>query len=152
LTGTDSGDYALSEPTGLSANITQLASVAYAVTLAQSADNLQGAVSAQGSAITLDDATALTATLDSTGAVVFDAAGALVVGGTVGTSLTTVTSAGAHSTTTFGATRVGSSLKVTSTGGVTETKSNILTVDGEGTTTLHNSHVTVNGVADAEIP
>jgi hypothetical protein len=126
--------------------------VAYNITLAQAADKLQGAVSAQGSAITLDDATALTATLDSTGAVALDAAGALVVAGTVGTSLTTVTSGGAHATTTFGATRVGSSLKVTSTGAVTETKSNILTVDGTGTTTVHNRNVTVNGVVGAEIP
>jgi hypothetical protein len=126
--------------------------VDYAVTLAQAADKLQGAVTAEGSAITLDDAAALTATLDSTGAVALDAAGALVVGGTVGTSLTTVTTGGAHATTTFGATRVGSSLKVTSTGAVTETKSNILTVDGAGTTTVHNSNVTVNGVKGAEIP
>jgi hypothetical protein len=125
--------------------------VDYAVTLAQSADKLQGAVTAQGSAITLDDATALTATLDSTGAVALDAAGALVVGGTVGTSLTTVTTGGAHSTTTFDATSVGSSLKVTSTGAVTTaTTTTVLTVDGAGTKTP-NSHVTVNGVTGAEI-
>jgi hypothetical protein len=125
--------------------------VDYAVTLAQSTDKLQGAVTAQGSAITLDDTTALTATLDSTGAVALDAAGALVVGGTVGTSLTTVTTGGAHSTTTFDATTVGSSLKVTSTGAVTTaTTSTVLTVDGEGTKTP-NSHVIVNGVTGAEI-
>jgi filamentous hemagglutinin family protein len=125
--------------------------VDYAVTLAQTADKLQGAVTAQGSAITLDDATALTATLDSTGAVTLDAAGALVVAGTVGTSLTTVTTGGADSTTTFDATSVGSSLKVTSTGAVTTaTTSTVLTVDGEGTKTP-NSHVTVNGVTGAEI-
>jgi hypothetical protein len=125
--------------------------VVYAVTLGQSADKLQGAVTAQGSTITLDDAAALTAILDSTGAVSLDAAGALVVAGTVGTSLTTVTSGGAHSTTTFDATTVGSSLKVTSTGAVTTaTTSTVLTVDGAGTKTP-NSHVTVNGVTGAEI-
>jgi len=85
------------------------------------------------------------------GAVALDAAGALVVGGTVGTSLTTVTTGGAHSTTTFDATDVGSSLKVTSTGAVTTaTTSTVLTVDGAGTKTP-NSHVIVNGVVGAEI-
>jgi hypothetical protein len=70
---------------------------------------------------------------------------------TVGTSLTTVTTGGSHSTTTFDATTIGTSLNVTSTGAVaTATSSTALTVDGAGTKSP-NSHVTVNGVVGAEI-
>jgi filamentous hemagglutinin family protein len=121
------------------------------ITLAQAGDSFGGTVTAEGSAITLRDKTALTAVLDSTGATSLTAAGALNVSGTVGTTLTTKTSGPKH-TTTFGATTVGTSLVVTSTGAVTETSSNILTVDGEGTTTIANPNVTVNGVKSAEIP
>jgi hypothetical protein len=125
--------------------------VNYGITLANAANDFGGAVTGSGSAITLDDAAALTAVLDSTGASVLTSGGALNISGTVGTSLTTDTT-GTKSATTFGATTVGTKLVVTSTGAVTETKSNILTVDGEGTTTVHNSNVTVNGVSGAEIP
>ncbi len=121
------------------------------ITLAQAGDSFGGTVTAEGSAITLRDKTALTAVLDSTGATSLTAAGALNVSGTVGTTLTIKTSGPKH-TTTFGATTVGTSLVVTSTGAVTETSSNILTVDGEGTTTIANPNVTVNGVKSAEIP
>ncbi len=131
--------------------VTGKGAVDYAVTLAQPADTLKGAVTAQGSAITLDDAVKLTAIVDSTGAVSLDAANELVVQGTVGTSLTTVTTGGSHSTTTFDATTIGTSLQVTSTGAVaTATSTTALTVDGAGTKSP-NSHVTVNGVVGAEI-
>ena len=126
------------------------AGVKYGITLVQAGDLFGGAVSADGNAITLRDATALTVSLDSSGATSLTAAGALNVSGTVGTTLTTRTT-GPHHNTTFGATNVGTDLIVTSTGAVTETSSNILTVAGEGTTTLSNPNVTVNGVTGAEI-
>ena len=125
--------------------------VKYAITLAQAGDRFTGAVKADGSVITLKDATALTVILDGSGATSLTAAGALNVSGTVGTTLTPKTT-GANHATTFGATTVGTSLNVTSTGAVTETASNILTVDGEGTTTISNPNVTVNGVKGALIP
>jgi len=126
------------------------AGVKYGITLTQTANLFGGAVTADGSAITLRDATALTVNLDSSGATSLIAAGALNVSGTVGTTLTTRTT-GAHHATTFGATTVGTTLTVTSTGAVTETASNILMVDGEDTTTFANTSVTVNGVTGAEI-
>ena len=125
--------------------------VNYAITMGNGTNDLAGTVTATGGAITLDDAAALTAALDSSGASTLTSAGALTVSGTVGTSLTTKTT-GTNSATTFGATTVGTTLKVTSTGAVTETSSNILTVAGQGTTTVHNANVTVNGVKGAEIP
>jgi hypothetical protein len=125
--------------------------VKYAIALAQTGDSFSGTVTADGSAITLNDATALTVVLDSSGATSLTSAGALNISGSVGTTLTTTTS-GTNSATTFGATTVGTSLNVTSTGAVTETSSNILTVAGEGTTTVANPNVTVNGVVGAEIP
>jgi hypothetical protein len=88
--------------------------------------------------------------LGSSGATSLSAAGALNISGTVGTTLTTITTGTKHST-TFGATTVGTSLEVTSTGNVTETSSNILKVAGKGTTTVSNPNVTVNGVVGAEI-
>jgi hypothetical protein len=142
-----SGKSSLTADNGLSGK----AAVNYAITLGNAKNDFAGAVTATGSAITLDDAAALTADLDSTGASVLTSAGSLNISGTVATSLTTDTT-GTKSATTFGATTVGTKLVVSSTGAVTETKSNILTVDGQGTTTVHNSNVTVNGVKGAEIP
>jgi hypothetical protein len=123
----------------------------YAITLANTSNGFGGTVMATGSTISLDDAAALTAVLDSTGASALTSVGALNVSGTVGTSLTTITT-GTNSATTFGATTVGTKLVVTSTGAVTETSPNILTVAGQGTTTVSNPNVTVNGVKGAEIP
>jgi len=122
----------------------------YNITLAQTTNSFDGAVTADGSAITLEDATALTANLDSSGATSLTAAGALNISGTVGTTLTTKTT-GANHATTFGATTVGTKLTVTSTGAVTETSANILEVDGKATTTVKNAHVCVNGTCDVEI-
>ena len=124
----------------------------YAVTLSQAGDSFDGTVTADGTAITLKDETALTAIVDSSGATSLTAAGALNVSGTIGTTLTTVTTGGTGSTTTFGTTTVGTSLDVTSTGAVTETSSNILTVAGAGTTTAPNPNVCVNKTCDVEIP
>jgi Repeats of unknown function (DUF5649) len=95
------------------------AGVKYGITLAQAGDLFGGAVTADGSAITLKDTGALTAILDSSGATSLTAAGALNVSGTVGTALTTKTTGGTRHTTTFGATTVSTSLNVTSTGAVT---------------------------------
>ena len=125
--------------------------VSYGITLANATNNFGGVVTASGSAITLDDAGALTAVVDSTGTTALTSVGALNVSGTVGTSLTTKTT-GTASATTFGATTVGTKLVVTSTGAVTETSPNILVVDGKGTTTVSNKNVAVNGVVGAEIP
>jgi len=124
--------------------------VPYAITLAQAGDSFGGTVTAGGSAITLEDAAALTAVLDSTGASTLTSVGAMTVSGAVGTTLKTTTT-GTDAATTFGATTVGTNLTVTSTGAVTETSANILEVDGEGTTTVRNVHVTVNGVRGAKI-
>jgi trimeric autotransporter adhesin len=125
--------------------------VKYAITLASSTDKFSGAVSADGSAISLDDDTALTVSLDSTRAVSLKAAGAMDVSGTIGTNLTTVTTGGTASTTTFGTTTIGDDLTVTSPGAVTTaTTTTRLIVDGAGTHTA-NSHVTVNGVNGAII-
>jgi hypothetical protein len=123
----------------------------YNVTLGQAANNFGGTVTADGSAIMLEDAAALTVNLDSSGASTLTSVGAMNVTGTVGTALKTTTT-GANSATTFGATTVGTNLTVTSTGAVTETSANILEVDGKGTTTVANPHVTVNGVKGAQIP
>ncbi len=125
--------------------------VKYAVSLADTTNDLTGHVTAHGSTVTLYDATALTAILGSSGASTLTSVGAMKVSGSVGTTLKTTT-AGTGAATTFGATTVGTSLAVTSTGAVTETAANILTVDGEGTTTVSNPHVTVNGVKGAKIP
>jgi hypothetical protein len=125
--------------------------VKYNVILAQGGNSFGGTVTADGNAITLEDATALTVNLDSSGASTLTSAGAMTVTGTVGTALKTTTT-GADSATTFGATTVGTNLTVTSTGAVTETSTNILEVDGQGTTTVANPHVTVNGVKAAQIP
>jgi hypothetical protein len=121
-----------------------------AITLGQSVNNFGGTVTADGSAVTLEAAGALTAVLDSSGASTLTSVGAMTVSGTVGTTLKTTTT-GTSAATTFGATTVGKSLTVTSTGAVTETSSNILTVDKKGTTTVSNPNVTVNGVKGAEI-
>jgi hypothetical protein len=118
--------------------------------LAQAGNNFGGTVTADGSAITLKDAGALTAVLDSSGASTLTSVGAMTVSGTVGTTLKTTTT-GTDAATTFGATTVGTSLAVTSSGAVSETSANILEVDGKGTTTVSNAHVTVNGVKGAEI-
>jgi hypothetical protein len=122
-----------------------------AITLGQAGNNFGGAVTADGSAVTLKDAAALTAVLDSSGAATLTSVGAMDVSGTVGTTLKTTTT-GTNAATTFGATTVDTSLAVTSTGTVTETSSNILKVDGKGTTTVSNPKVTVNGVKGAKIP
>jgi hypothetical protein len=116
------------------------------VTLADAANKFTGAVTASGTAITLDDSAALTADLDSTGAASLTSAKALTVSGTIGSSLTT----DATGKTTFGTTAVGTTLTVTSTGAVTSTTPGILTVAGKKTTTA-NSNVTVNGTVGALI-
>jgi hypothetical protein len=126
------------------------ASIAHNVTLARAGNNFGGTVTANGSAITLKDAGALTAVLDSSGASTLTSVGAMTVSGTVGTTLKTMTT-GTDAATTFGATPVGTSLAVTSTGAVTETSANTLEVDGKGTTTVSNAHVSVIGVKGAEI-
>ena len=131
--------------------VTGTGDVRYNITLASASNNFGGTVTAEGSAITLDDAGPLTAALNGTGASTLTSAGAMNVSGTVGTSLTTTTT-GTSSATTFGATTVGTTLKVTSTGPVTETSPDVLTVAGQGTTTVSNKNVTVNGVKGAEIP
>jgi hypothetical protein len=123
----------------------------YGITLDNAGNSFTGSVTADGSAITLDDATALTASVDSSGPVSLTAAGAMNVSGTVGTSLTTVTTGGTGSTTTFGDTTVGTKLAVTSAGTVATAAADTLTVDKLGTTTP-NKHVTVNGVNDVAIP
>jgi filamentous hemagglutinin family protein len=116
------------------------------ITLANAANKFTGAVTASGTAITLDDSVALTADLDSTGAASVTSAKALTVAGTIGTSLTTV----ATGKTTFGTTAVGTTLTVTSTGAVKSTTPGILTVAGKKTTTA-NPDVTVNGTVGALI-
>ncbi len=126
--------------------------VDYGITLANAWNEFVGAVSADGSAIALNDIAHLTATVDSTGDAWLRSIRALYVAGTIGTNLTTITTVGALSPTTFGTTTVGDYLKVTSTGAVTETSPDILTVHGEGTTTVSNPNVTVNNVKGAEIP
>jgi filamentous hemagglutinin family protein len=125
--------------------------VNYAITLGQANNNFLGGVTADGSAITLKDAAALTAVLDSSGASTLTSVGAMTVSGTVGSTLKTTTT-GTNAATTFGATTVHTSLNVTSTGAVTETSSNILTVAGNVTTTAPNSNVCVNGTCNVEIP
>ncbi len=155
----DSLDGAITQSTGKAVTVTGTTSLTSdngtggfdAVTLGQAGNNLAGTVTAEGSAITLKDSSALTAVLDSSGASTLTSVGAMNVSGTVDTTLKTTTT-GTGATTTFGATTVGTSLDVTSTGAVTETASNILTVDGKGTTTVSNAHVTVNGVKGARIP
>jgi hypothetical protein len=154
----DSLDGAITQAKGKAVNVTGATSLTannggalnYGITLGQAGNNFLGEVTAEGSAITLEDASALTAVLDSSGASTLTSVGAMNVSGTVGTTLKTTTT-GTSATTTFGATTVGTSLNVTSTGAVTETSSNTLTVDGEGTTTVSNSRVTVNGVKGVEI-
>jgi len=116
------------------------------ITLANAANKFNGAVTASGTAITLDDSVALTADLDSTGAASLTSAKALTVSGTIDTSLTTV----ATGKTTFGTTAVGTTLTVTSTGAVKSTTPGILTVAGKKTTTA-NPDVTVNGTVGALI-
>jgi hypothetical protein len=122
-----------------------------AITLTGAKDDFTGAVTADGGAITLKDTTALTAILDSSGAVSLTSGGAMDVSGTIGTTLTTLTTGGAGSTTTFGDTTVGSKLKVTSEGAVATAASDTLTVD-KLSTTEPNKHVTVNGKKDVAIP
>jgi hypothetical protein len=123
--------------------------VKYGITLANATNDLVGAVSADGNAITLDDTAALTASLDSSGAASLTSGGALNVSGTVDTTLTTKTTS-SNSATTFGVTTVGTKLVVTSSGAVAQAASGDLTVAGAGTATS-NPHVTVNGVVGATI-
>lgn len=125
--------------------------VKYGVTFTSSANHFTGAVAATGSAVSLANAQALTAKVTSTGTASLAAAGKMAVSGSVGTNLTTVTTGGSASTTTFGTTSVGDYLNVTSPGAVTTASATTdLTVDGAGTTT-YNSHVTVNKVVGAII-
>jgi hypothetical protein len=125
--------------------------VRYNVTLSNAANRFGGEVFATGRAVTLDDAGALTASVNSTGATSLESAGSLAVSGTIGTDLTTVSTGGTGSTTTFGTTTVGNDLNVTSPGAVTTvTPSTALQVHGAGTQTP-NSHVTVNHVSGALI-
>jgi hypothetical protein len=133
--------------------------VNYAITLGNAGNNFLDGVTAQGGAITLEDAGALTALLDSSGPSTLTSVGNMEVSGTVGTTLKTTTT-GARATTTFGATTVGNStagsLVVTSANtnadAVSETSANILTVHGKGTTTTHDPYVKVNGIKGVEIP
>jgi hypothetical protein len=124
--------------------------IQYNITLANAGNDFESPVTAIGNAITLNDINTLTVNLDSTGAALLTAGGALNISGSVGTSLTTNTT-GFKSATTFDKTTIGTSLQVISTGAVTKSKpSTILTVDGAGTTTP-NLHVTVNGIEGALI-
>jgi hypothetical protein len=122
-----------------------------AITLTGAKDDFTGTVTAQGSAITVNDAAALSAIVDSSGTVSLTSAGAMDVSGTIGTTLTTVTTGGKGSSTTFGDTTVGTTLTVTSTGAVATAASDMLTVD-KLSTTKPNTHVTVNGKKDVAIP
>lgn len=150
---------AITETTGKAIDVTGTTSLTannggstfYNITLGSATNDLAGSVTANGGAITLKDAAALTAILESAGASTLTSAGPMTVMGTVGTALKTAT-IGVNSATTFVATTVGTNLTVTSTGAVTETSANILEVDGKGTTTVPNAHVTVNGVKGVEIP
>jgi filamentous hemagglutinin family protein len=125
--------------------------VKYGIALANPANHFGGPVHVTGSAITVDSAGALTANVNSTGATSLESAGSLAVSGTIGTDLTTVTTGGTGSTTTFGTATVGNDLNVTSPAAVTTvTPSTALQVHGAGTHTP-NSHVTVNHVSGALI-
>jgi hypothetical protein len=125
--------------------------VQYRIILANAANTFGGAVSAGGSSITLNSASPLTANVNSTQSVALTSAGKLAVSGTIHDNLTTVTTGGTGSTTTFGTTTVGANLNVTSPGVVTTvTPSTPLTVHGAGTHTP-NPHVTVNHVVGALI-
>jgi hypothetical protein len=123
--------------------------VKHNITLAQTQDSFNEAVTADGSAITIYDLRTLTAILDSSGASTLTSAGAMNVSGTVGTALTTT--AGVRAATTFfGETTVGTTLKVSGGGTAPVTSTGILTVGGEATTT-YNPNVTVRGVKGVTI-
>jgi hypothetical protein len=152
LTGTSikvSGASSLTGDNGVSG----AGDVKYNIALANTTNRFGGAVTAVGSTIALYDTAALTAALTSAGAVSLTSAGPLFVSGTVGTNLTTVTTGGIGSTTTFGNTTVGKFLQVTSTGAVTEALGDELLVHGAGTdaTDPVNTYVTVNGKKGAHI-
>ena len=140
---------AITQTAGVTVDGTSSLTANNAITLSNAANDFVAAVTANGSAITLDNSAALTASVTSTGATAVTSAGALNVSGTIGTVLTTKTT-GTNAATTFGTTTVGTNLVVTSTGAVTSTTPGILTVHGAGTTT-HNAKVKVNGVVGALI-
>ena len=136
-------------------SLTAASAADYNITLTNAGNSFGGTVTATGNAISITDATVLTAALNGTGNASLTSAGAMNVSGTVAGNLTT-DATGTSSTTTFGDTTVGgtggtSKLTVTSTGAVTTATGDVLTVDAAGTTTS-NSHVTVNGVKGAIIP
>jgi hypothetical protein len=113
------------------------------VNLSNASNDFVGAVNVTSGAQTLlTDINALTATINSIGAVTLKAGGGLTVSGTTAGTMTTTTT-GALSATTFGNTTVGGLLNVTSTGAVSTLPSALLVV-GAG--------VTVNGVVGALIP
>jgi hypothetical protein len=121
--------------------LTHTGAITYNITLGNKND-FMGAVTANGSAITLDNSAPLTAIVYA-GATSLTSAGALNVGGTVGT-LTTVTT-GTNSATTFipnavgTATTVGTALNVTSTGPITQAASTAVNVGGATTLTASGS-------------
>ena len=130
--------------------VSGLGDIRYNITLANAANILTGVVSATGNSISLTDAVALSAILNSSGAVTLISAGAMTVSGIIGSNLTTTTTGGTLSTTTFGVTSVASKLKVTSSGAVRKVASNTsVTVNGSATSS--NNNVTVNNVVGASI-
>jgi len=130
--------------------------IRYGIALANASNNFTGAVTANGTAITLKDVDALTVVLNGTGSATLAAAVALNVSGTLSgalSNLTTVTT-GLTGTTTFGATTVDGALKVSSSGAVKRT---IACHGDHGSRcvdypTTVNPKVTVNGVVGALIP
>ena len=120
----------------------------YDITLADAGNRFSGTVTSTGSAITLDDDTALTAVLTSTGAASLSAAGAMNVSGTIGTNLTIATG-GTNSTTTLGDTKVSKNLTVTSTGAISQGASSTLTVKGASTLSASGSSaITLTSTGD----
>ena len=103
------------------------------VTLTSANNTLTGEVSATGAAVSLNAKDALTAVVDAEQATL-NASSNLVVSGTTTQSLTT-TSTGENSTTTFGTTKVGGDLSVTSTSNVSQQAKTVLSV--VGTTTIN---------------
>jgi filamentous hemagglutinin family protein len=110
--------------------------VKYGITLNDAANDLVGTVTANGSAITIDDSAALTASLESTGTASLTAAGPMNVSGSIGTNLTTVTTG--TGSTTFGDTTIGTSLSASSAGAITQMSGTSLAVTGATTLKAQN--------------
>jgi filamentous hemagglutinin family protein len=139
---------AITQTAGMTVDGTSSLTAHNAITLTNAGNDFVGAVIANGSAITLDNSAALTASVTSTGATALTSAGALNVSGTVGTSLTTTTT-GTNSATTFNAnTAAGTTLKVTSTGPITQAASTQVNVTGASTLTAPNNSITLANASD----